>query len=162
LAVLGPATIAALDSSLPAHWSHGNPVDVLGDASPERYADAVATVLRDPACDGLLAILAPQGMTDPTRVAQKLAAHSQQHPILIRASWMGGGAGAQGASLPREAGIPAFPFPDSAARAFVYLCQFSQSIRALYETPRVSAPGDGPVAGPVDGLDGGPDRRRAT
>src|SRR5215467_7657622 len=64
LAKLSPDTIEALGRFLPRHWSHGNPIDILGDADAERYGKAVNVVLDDPQSDGVLAILAPQGMTD--------------------------------------------------------------------------------------------------
>ena len=58
--------VQALDGFLPPHWSHNNPIDILGDAEPERYAKALEIASKDPNSDGLLVILAPQGMTDPT------------------------------------------------------------------------------------------------
>ena len=64
-------TIAALDKILPPHWSHSNPIDILGDADPERYASAIKIATEDPNSDGLLVILAPQGMTDPGSVADR-------------------------------------------------------------------------------------------
>ncbi len=69
LATLSPETLAALDQLLPPHWSHANPVDVLGDATPQCYAKCVEITAQAPECDGLLAILAPQAMTDPTETA---------------------------------------------------------------------------------------------
>ena len=93
---LAPATISQLDSFLPAHWSHANPVDVLGDAPPDRFARAVQSALADPNTDGLLAIVAPQAMTDPAETAKQfvLAAHTARKPVL--ASWMGGDGVAEG------------------------------------------------------------------
>src|SRR5690606_30713489 len=70
LPALAPATMAALDAALPAHWSHGNPVDVLGDAGPERYTLALDACLKDPNVDGVLVMLTPQAMTDPMAVAE--------------------------------------------------------------------------------------------
>ncbi|HLN03396.1 MAG TPA: CoA-binding protein [Bryobacteraceae bacterium] len=72
LAELSDATIAALNQILPSAWSHGNPIDTLGDVDAERYAKAVDIAAKDPATDGLLVIMAPQGMTDPTQVAERL------------------------------------------------------------------------------------------
>jgi acetyltransferase len=135
LASLSAATVDALNSQLPPHWSHGNPVDVLGDAEPERFAAAVRTVLHDPNCDGLLAIVAPQGMTDPTRIAQVLVPYAHQYRIPIFASWMGGATMTKGEALLSHAGIPTFAFPDAATRAFTYLWQYSENLRALGETP---------------------------
>lgn len=72
LSPLADATLAELDRLLPPHWSHANPVDVLGDASPERFVAAAQVVAEDPNCDGILTILTPQAMTDPTRTAAGL------------------------------------------------------------------------------------------
>jgi acetyltransferase len=141
IATLQPATLAALDARLPKHWSHGNPVDILGDADPQRLADTIEIAARDAGCDGLLVVLSPQGMTDPELSAQRLAAHAQGHGIPILASWMGGATVARGAALLNRAGIPTFHYPDTAARVFVYLWQYAANLRALYETPSLPPPG---------------------
>jgi acetyltransferase len=141
IATLQPETLDALNARLPKHWSHGNPVDILGDADPQRLADTIEITARDPGCDGLLVVLSPQGMTDPELSAQQLAAHAQGHGIPILASWMGGATVARGAALLNRAGIPTFHYPDTAARVFVYLWQYAANLRALYETPSLPPPG---------------------
>ena len=135
LASLAPATIEALNQCLPAHWSHNNPIDIIGDAGPERYAKALEIAAKDPANDGLLVIMAPQGLSDPAAVAEQVRnfAHLQNKPIL--ASWMGGFEAARGEAVLNTAGIPTFPFPDTAARAFNYMWRYSYNLRSLYETP---------------------------
>ncbi len=90
LAELSAETTAALDAFLPPHWSHQNPVDILGDASAERYAKAVDLVVKDPGTDGTLVVLAPQAMTDPSSVAEQLAALPKGKTKPLIASWMGG------------------------------------------------------------------------
>jgi acetyltransferase len=142
LAALAPETIQALNVGLPRHWSHGNPVDVLGDADPERFAATFETALRDPGSDGLLVILAPQGVTDPSSIAERLAPHATRHGIPILASWMGGATVAEGSALLNRASIPTFAFPDAAARAFTYLWQYTENLRALSETPGLPAAGE--------------------
>jgi acetyltransferase len=142
LATLQPATLAALDARLPKHWSHGNPIDILGDADPQRLADTIEIAARDAGCDGLLVILSPQGMTDPEVSAQALAAHARGREIPILASWMGGATVAPGAALLNREGIPTFHYPDTAARVFVYLWQYSANLKALYETPTLPLPGE--------------------
>ncbi len=132
----------ALNARLPPHWSHNNPVDILGDADPSRFGDAVEIVLRDPGCDGLLAVLAPQGMTNPTGTASQLAAHARQARIPVLACWMGGASVAEGAALLGRAGIPTFEYPDFAARVFTYLWQYAENLRALNETPAWSPEAD--------------------
>ncbi len=151
LSQLSAETIAALDQFLPPHWSHGNPVDILGDAGPDRYARALDLVTRDEKCDGLLVVMAPQGMTDPTGTAEQLKpfANSTGKPVL--ASWMGGSVAASGEAILNHAGIPTFPFPDTAARAFNYMWRYSYNLRGLYETPALE----------TDSGSGAPDRPRA-
>jgi len=137
VADLKPSTIEALNEFLPAAWSHGNPVDILGDATAEMYARAVETVSRDSGADGILAILAPQDMTDPTETAKKLApfANIPNKPML--ASWMGGEMVADGVDLLSKAEIPTFPYPDSASETFAAMWRQSEALKALYETPEV-------------------------
>lgn len=135
LADLAPETIQALNQVLPPHWSHQNPIDIIGDADPERYARAVEIAARDANSDGLLVILTPQGMTNAAETAERLKpfAHLNGKPLL--ASWMGADQVAEGESILKRAGIPAFPFPDTAARVFEYMWRYSDNIRGLYETP---------------------------
>lgn len=138
LAPLAPETRARLDALLPAAWSHGNPIDVLGDADPARYAGAIELAANDPGSDGLLVVLTPQDMTDPTLTAQALAAHARTEGKPVLASWMGGAQVAAGIDILNRANIPTFAFPDAAARAFCYMWRSTDGLRALYETP---APG---------------------
>ncbi len=126
----------AYNAVLPPTWSHNNPVDIIGDASPERYAKAVEIAAKDPHSDGMLVILTPQAMTDPTahrRTAQAAAPAQEGKPML--ASWMGGVDVAAGEEILNRANIPTFPYPDTAARAFNYMWQYSYNLRGLYETP---------------------------
>ena len=118
LSRLSPDTMERLDDFLPAPWSHGNPVDVLGDAGPERYEKAVEVVVNDPESDGLLVILTPQDMTDPTATAEQLTRHARTRGKPVLASWMGGAAVAAGEDILSRAGIPTFDYPDTAARVF--------------------------------------------
>src|ERR671910_119462 len=104
-------TMGALNDFLPAPWSHNNPVDVLGDADPERYARTLETAAGDPESDGLLVILTPQDMTDPTATAERLAPYAQSTRKPVLASWMGGPALAAGDSILNGAGIPTFGYP---------------------------------------------------
>ncbi len=141
LAELSKETITALDRVLPPYWSHSNPIDILGDAGPERYTQALAIAAQDPNTDGLLLILTPQAMTDPTQTAEQLKAQVEKtaqamlHPKPILASWMGGAEVMAGESILNRAGIPTYPYPDSAARVFSYMWQYSYNLHGIYETP---------------------------
>jgi acetyltransferase len=145
LAALSEDSMANLDSFLPEHWSHGNPIDVLGDADVERYRRAFSAALTDTNTDGLLAIMSPQGMTDPARVAEALVAVASTRtvPKPVLASLMGAQEVAAGEQVLNQGGIPTFSFPDAAARAFNYMWQYSANLDALYETPGAAPEGDG-------------------
>ncbi|MGA8216691.1 MAG: bifunctional acetate--CoA ligase family protein/GNAT family N-acetyltransferase [Candidatus Sulfotelmatobacter sp.] len=138
LAELSPESLRRLDEILPAHWSHNNPIDVLGDADSERYARALEIASQDPNSDGLLVILAPQGMTDPLRIAERLQPYAKEYGKPVLASWMGGKSVAAGEAALNSAGIPTFPYPDTAARAFTYMWRYTYSLRGLYETPTLT------------------------
>jgi acetyltransferase len=145
LSELGAQTIAALDAFLPPHWSHANPVDVLGDADPDRYARAVEIAAKDPGSDGLLVILTPQAMTDPTRTADRLRALPRVPDRPLLASWMGGVDVAAGEAILNRANVPTFAYPDTAARVFSYMWGYADGLRALYETPSLSEDGTGEI-----------------
>jgi acetyltransferase len=150
LAELTPETMEAYNAVLPATWSHNNPVDIIGDASPERYAKALEIAAKDPGSDGMLVILTPQAMTDPTRIAEQLKPLARQEGKPVLASWMGGVDVAAGEEILNRANIPTFPYPDTAARAFNYMWKYSYNLRSLYETPSL----------PDDSADWAPDRKR--
>ena len=139
LAELSPETRASLDAMLPPHWSHGNPVDILGDADAGRYSKAVEIVSKDPNHDGLLVILTPQKMTECTATAEQLKSFARLEGKPLFASWMGGPEVQAGEMMLNEAGIPTFPFPDSAARAFERMWSYSENLRMIYETPSLEA-----------------------
>jgi acetyltransferase len=138
LADLCPDSLNRLSEFLPAHWSHNNPIDILGDADPERYARALEIASRDPNSDGLLVILAPQGMTDPAQIAERLKPYAKEYGKPLLASWMGGNSIAAGEAALNAAGIPTFPYPDTAARAFTYMWRYTYNLRGLYETPTLT------------------------
>ena len=139
LAQLSPETMQAFDELLPPAWSHNNPVDILGDASPERYAKAIEIAAKDPNSDGMLVILTPQDMTDPTATAEKLAPYSQTLGKPLLASWMGGAGVLEGEKILNRANIPTFPYPDTAARMFDYMANYASILLRLYETPTLAA-----------------------
>lgn len=141
LAELSDWAIAALNEILPPYWSHSNPIDLLGDADPERYAKTLEIVAQDPHSDGILAILTPQAMTDPTQTAERFKSFVEtQNPTSARgkpilASWMGGAEVLAGEAILNRANIPTYTYPDSATRVFTYMWQYSYNLRGIYETP---------------------------
>ncbi|WP_228024500.1 bifunctional acetate--CoA ligase family protein/GNAT family N-acetyltransferase [cf. Phormidesmis sp. LEGE 11477] len=135
LAVLSPQTKAALDACLPAQWSHHNPIDILGDATPERYQQALEVVAKDPNSDGLLVVLTPQAMTDPQRTAEKIQSLRPADGGPMLATWMGQETVQPGEDLLNEAGIFTLAYPDTAARVFTQMWRYYRNLRSLYETP---------------------------
>jgi acetyltransferase len=135
LAELSPETMEALNQVLPETWSRNNPIDVIGDATPERYAKALEIAAKDPHSDGLLVILTPQAMTDPTQIAEHLKPYARLGDKPVLASWMGGPTVDAGEHILNAANIPTFAYPDTAARMFVYMWRYSDNLRGLYETP---------------------------
>ena len=135
LARLSPESVHELDGFLSAHWSHGNPVDVLADADAERYVKALDIAVKDPGGDALLAIIVPQGGANPTEVAQGMKPYAQGSGKPVLASWMGGKGAVEGTAILNTMGIPTFPYPDTAARAFTYMWRYTCNLRGLYETP---------------------------
>lgn len=142
LAKLSPQSLADLNKLLPPHWSHGNPVDILGDASPGVYEKAVSIVASDQNNDGLLAILAPQAMTDSKATAQRLCQFGKMKTKPFLASWIGGRGVESGAATLDQANVPTFEYPDAAARAFCAMWRYSRNLNALYETPTLSESGN--------------------
>jgi acetyltransferase len=135
LAELSEDTMKAFDAILPPQWSHNNPVDILGDAEPERYAKSLEIAAKDPSIDGMLVVLTPQDMTNPTQIAEKLKPYAKGLGKPVLASWMGGAEVAAGEQILNQAGIPTFQFPDSAVRAFNYMWRYSYNLKGIYETP---------------------------
>ena len=142
LTEISEKTMEDLNSFLPAPWSHGNPIDVLGDADPERYAKTLETAADDPESDGLLVVLTPQDMTDPTATAERLVPYANKTGKPVLASWMGGAEISAGESVLNGAGIPTFEFPDAAAHAFTNMWRYTYNLRGIYETPEHTDEGD--------------------
>lgn len=137
---LAPATIAALDRVSPPHWSHGNPVDILGDAGAARFDAALGLCLDDPNVDGVLAILTPQAMTDPMATAQAVIARRKEKSRLVLTSWMGGTRVIAARALFGEQGVPTFPTPERAVEAFAYLANYRRNQELLRQVPGPLAP----------------------
>jgi acetyltransferase len=142
LAELSPETLRRLSEFLPAGWSRANPVDIVGDAPPERLARALRVVLDDPGVDALLVIHAPTAITsseEAARAVLDVVAEGAGHHVL--ASWVGSG-GAEGArALLRAANVPTYDTPDDAIAAFLHLVEYRRNQELLMETPPSPPPG---------------------
>lgn len=135
LAQLSPATMNMLDQNLPGHWSHGNPVDILGDATDKRYALATAACLTEPNVDGALVMLTPQAMTDPEACARAVIAAREKHDKLVLACWMGEGHVRSANALFTQHRIPTFTNPESSVEAFAFLANYYRNQQLLMQVP---------------------------
>jgi acetyltransferase len=135
LSTLSEETMEALNEALPAVWSHSNPVDVIGDATPERYQNAVEICLKDPGVDGAIVILTPQAMTEPTAVAEAVIKAAQDSDKPVMTSWMGGTQISEARKLLTESRIPDFGTLENAVDAFSYLARYNRNQRLLLQTP---------------------------
>jgi acetyltransferase len=135
LAKLSEETIAALDRKLPSQWSRGNPVDLIGDAPPQRYADAAAAVLADPGVDALLAMYCPVATTAPEAAARALAdaVRGSRKPVI--AAWLGDIGPNKTRSYLDDQGLPNFYTPENAVEAFSFLCAYRRNQAQLLEVP---------------------------
>jgi acetyltransferase len=142
LATLAPETIEELSRFLPDCWSHGNPVDIVGDAPPERFSGALETVLKDKNVDAVLVILTPQAMTDATATARAVgkvaAAHAYMGPAgkPVLAAWMGSRMVHEGIQVLNAMGVPTYKTPAKAVQAFMHLVSYARNLTILHETPR--------------------------
>ena len=135
LAKLNTQTIDALNGVLPSVWSHANPVDIIGDAAPERYQQALEICLADSGVDGALVILTPQAMTRPTEVAEAVIASAKKTRKPVMATWIGGPQVEEARDRFRQARVPAFRTLENAVDAFSYLAQYNRNQRLLLQTP---------------------------
>ncbi len=136
LVKLSDETMQKLNDYLPPFWSHGNPIDVLGDATPERFAKSTEIILEDKNVDAVLVLLTPQAMTDPNATAKAIAKMATKTTKSIMAAWLGGASMHEGVHIFNEAGISSFSTPEQAIKAFMTLSNYSQNLKLLYETPK--------------------------
>lgn len=132
---LSPRTVTTLKELLPVHWDGGNPINVFGDASTERYAQALSTILHDEQVDGAVALVAPLALTKPLEVAHALAkaANDTHKPVL--ASFLGGTQQREARMYLHSTPVPELPGPEAAVEAFGYLASFEHNQRMLLEVP---------------------------
>ena len=139
LARLSPDTLAALDASLPSVWSHGNPVDIVGDAPPARYADTLRLVLADPQVDAVLLIHAPTAIVPAEEIAAACLPVSKPGAKPLLTCWMGGEAVRTAAEACAAAGLAVFETPEEAVDGFVDAVRH-RTLRAALAAPRSVAP----------------------
>jgi acetyltransferase len=135
LAQLSPESIAKLNEALPINWSHGNPVDVLGDASPVEYRKAVDICLQDENVDGVLTILTTQTVTDASGTAAELVEAGKHTRKPLLAAWMGERDVWEAREIMEAGKIPNYRYPESGVDVFLQMWQYTHNLETLYETP---------------------------
>jgi len=135
MATLSEATIEKLNQVLPPTWSHGNPVDIIGDAQAERYQHAVQACLEDPNVDGVLTILTPQAMTRPLEAAKVVIELSNQYSKPLLTSWMGGKQVEEARDAFKLSKKPTFSTPEPAVEVFSYLSDYHKNQKLLMQMP---------------------------
>ncbi|NIR29968.1 MAG: bifunctional acetate--CoA ligase family protein/GNAT family N-acetyltransferase [Gammaproteobacteria bacterium] len=140
LAELSDETLRRLDEVLPPTWSHGNPVDIIGDAPGSRYADAFGALCENRGVDAILVLNCPTGVASSKDAAQAIVGRAAQGggrragPMVIT-NWVGDWSAREARQLFSANGVPTYATPAAAVRAFMYLVNYRRSQEALMETP---------------------------
>lgn len=134
---ISPSSMKKLNAFLPEHWSHGNPIDILGDATGERYTQALDICHTDPHYDGTLILLTPQAMSDPSGIAQSIIEYTQKKPSSkpVFTAWLGESLVKEARTLFSEAKIPTFRTPEAAVEAFSFISTYHQNQKLLMQSP---------------------------
>lgn len=135
MAQLAPQTIARLEKILPAHWSRENPVDLVGDSSPERYAGALEALLADDNVDGVLCLLSPLAMSQPTEVANRVVTLCKASDKPVLTCWLGEEACSEARGIFRMARIPSLRTPESAVDVFSHISSYYRNQQLLAQVP---------------------------
>lgn len=138
LATVSPDTVAVLDTQLPPNWSRSNPIDIIGDAPPERYVASISSVAADSEVDAILAMNCPTALSSPVRAAEAVAGLAQHGLVRgkpVIACWMGKQTAEPARAIMRQAGIVAVETPAAAARAVSFLTRWSRLLERLHRVP---------------------------
>jgi acetyltransferase len=141
LAEFSPETLKKLDDLLPGTWSHGNPVDMIGDAEAHVYVKALRILMEDPGVDAILVMYAPQAIAPPEASAQAIVEVVHEADLPILTSWLGGSAVEGSRRIFAEANIPTYDTPENAVRAFMHIVHYHRNQDIITQVPP-SAPTD--------------------
>lgn len=135
LSPLGRQTIQALNNALPSYCSLLNPIDLLEEATADRFKRAIEISLKDPSSQGFLIIYTPQGVADPVETAKMIVDLSRQNKKTLLTAFMGEDNCWKARKILRKNGIPAFTTPEQAVSTFMYMHSYAKNLELLYETP---------------------------
>jgi len=146
LAALSEHTLEQLDEILPSNWPRSNPVDIIGDATVDRYEKALAVIVEDKGVDGVLVVHAPTAITPSPEMARKLADSAKGAPKPVFGCWLGGASAREASRSFAQAGLPGFTSPEEAIAAFLRMQDYRANQQALMETPE-----EIPTSASIDG-----------
>lgn len=134
------ALMARLNAVLPGHWSHANPIDIIGDAPVERYTQTLAALLADPLSGAVLFLHAPTAIVRSEDIARACLPLVRADSTRVMSAWLGEDAVAQARRLFQEAGVADYATPEEAVRAFAMLQTYKRNQATLLEMPSASPP----------------------
>ncbi|MDE3059565.1 MAG: bifunctional acetate--CoA ligase family protein/GNAT family N-acetyltransferase, partial [Pseudomonadota bacterium] len=149
LAQLSKDTVSKLDKVLPPTWSHGNPVDIIGDAGGERYGAAMEAIVGAPEAEALFVMKCPVAVSDNVEAARAVISHAKDYRKLLFTCWLGEATAQESRHLFAEAGIPTYDTPEKAMRAFLHIQRYRHNQAMLREAPPASGGGPKPDKGKV-------------
>lgn len=135
LTSLSADTKTALNAVLPPTWSHGNPVDIIGDAPPTRYADALSILLKAPEVDGVLVLNCPTAVASSSAAARAVIQTAEASDRAVLTNWLGASGAQESRDLFAAAGLATFETPDEAVRGYSYLTRYRKAQEILMEVP---------------------------
>lgn len=133
LPILNNALTTELNKILPSQWSHQNPIDIIGDATPERYHAVLNICQKEPEIDAILSILVPVAMSKPTKVAKEIIKNSKKNPKILLNCWLGEKQVRSSWRLFAKHGIPYFDTPEKAVESFSYLTDYNRNQKLLMQ-----------------------------
>ncbi len=152
LAKLSQKTLDSLNAVLPPFWSHGNPIDVLGDARADRYKAAVEACLNDENIDGICIVFTQQAVSESVEIAKNIVelvrSKAYQNKTILT-SFMGFGAVQEANSILNANNIPTYTTPEQAIKTYMYMYNYQRSIELLYETPEELPVDEAPPKRPI-------------
>ncbi len=152
LAKLSQKSIDSLNAVLPPFWSHGNPIDVLGDAKSDRYRAAVEACLNDENIDGIVIVFTQQAVSESVEIAKsivELVRSKTYRTKTILTSFMGFSAVQEANSILNANNIPTYSTPEQAIRTYMYMYNYQRNIDLLYETPEERPVDESPPKRPI-------------
>lgn len=135
LAELSSETIAKLNKVLPPTWSHGNPVDIIGDADGKRYQAALEVVMQAPEAEALFVMKCPTAVSDNVEAAKAVIGVPNEEKKLLLTCWLGEATARDSRRLFAQAGIPTYETPEKAVREFLHIAQYRHNQAMLMEVP---------------------------